>query len=44
MKFSENTLEGILSPLEEKNVKNGALYIYSPKEQKILAYIGNQKK
>lgn len=44
IKFSEDTLEGILEPLEEKNVKNWAIYIYSPKEKKILSYIGNRRR
>ncbi len=44
MQFSEDTLEGILTPLEAKNVTNGAVYIYSPDTWKILAYIGNRKK
>jgi penicillin-binding protein 1C len=35
-------LEGILYPLEEKNVHNGSIYIWSEKKKKIIAYIGNR--
>lgn len=35
-------LEGVLYPLEEKNVHNGSIYIWSEKEKKVLAYIGNR--
>ena len=34
-----NSLEAVIYPLEEKNVHNGAILVWSEKEQKILAYI-----
>lgn len=37
-----NLLEGMLYPLETKNVHNGSIYIWSEKEKKILTYIGNR--
>jgi len=40
----EALLEGVISPLESKNVHNGSILIWSEKEKKILAYIGNRKK
>lgn len=39
----EESMEGMLRGLEEKNIHNGAIYIFSEKEGKILAYIGNRK-
>lgn len=41
-KFAENTLEGIITPLEIQNVSNGSIYIQSSKTKKILVYIGNR--
>ena len=35
-------LEGTLYPLEGQNVHNGSIYIWSEKEKKVLAYIGNR--
>lgn len=35
-------LEGTLFPLEEKNVHNGSIYVWSEKEKKVLAYVGNR--
>jgi penicillin-binding protein 1A len=39
---ASDTLEGILYPLEEKNVDNGSIYVWSEKEKKILIYVGNR--
>lgn len=41
--FARDIMESILSPLESKNIHNAAVYIYSEKEKKVLAYIGNRK-
>lgn len=35
-------LEGTLYPLEEKNVHNGSIYVWSEKEKEIIAYVGNR--
>lgn len=43
MEYAENSLEYILSPLEEKNVTNGAVFIYDGTQKKILAYISGRK-
>ena len=40
--YAANVLEATLFPLEEKNVHNGSIYIWSEKEKKVLAYIGNR--
>ncbi len=37
-----SALEAVIYPLEEKNVHNGAIFVWSEKEQKILAYIWNR--
>jgi hypothetical protein len=37
-----DALEGILYPLEEKNVHNGSIYVWSEKEKKIIIYVGNR--
>jgi penicillin-binding protein 1C len=37
-----DVLEGTLYPLEEKNVHNGSIYVWSEKERKIIAYVGNR--
>ncbi len=39
---ANSLLEATLSPLEEKNVHNGSVYIWSEKEKKVIAYIGNR--
>lgn len=40
--YAANILEATLFPLEEKNVHNGSIYIWSEKEKKVLTYIGNR--
>ncbi len=40
--YATSVLESTLYPLEEKNVHNGSIYIWSGKERKVLAYIGNR--
>lgn len=40
--YADTILEGTLYPLEEKNVHNGSIYIWSEKEKKVIAYIGNR--
>lgn len=39
MQFISKTIEWIIAPLWEKNVTNGAVYIYNPTTEKILAYV-----
>jgi penicillin-binding protein 1C len=41
MSFVQNTLETSINTLREKNIKNGAVYIYNPNSMKVLAYIWN---
>ena len=40
---ASSLLESTLSPLEEKNIHNGSIYIWSEKEKKVLVYIGNRE-
>ncbi len=42
MQFISSTLDGVLKPLWEKNVTNGAVYIYNPTEKKVLAYVSGR--
>lgn len=44
MEYIEKTIDGIISPMAEKNVHHAAVYIYDPKNKKVLAYIGNRRK
>lgn len=39
---ANNILKAVLYPLEEKNVHNGAVYVWSEKEKKVIIYIGNR--
>lgn len=39
MEYTRLTLESVLQGMKEKNVTNGAVYIYSPRDNKVLAYI-----
>ena len=39
----ENILGSALQKLEEKNIHNGSIYIWSEKEKKVITYIGNNK-
>ena len=41
MNFVQNTLETSIWNLREKNIKNGAVYIYNPTSNTVLAYIWN---
>lgn len=40
--YASDTLWAILYPLEEKNVHNGAIFVWSEKEKKVLVYIWNR--
>lgn len=40
--FSRDTMEGIVQSLENENVHNGSVYVLNPKNNTILAYIGNR--
>jgi penicillin-binding protein 1C len=42
MQFVSTTLDGTLTPLWEKNVTNGAIYIYHPTKEKVLAYVASR--
>lgn len=42
MQFVSSTIDGTLTPLGEKNVTNGAAYIYDPTTGKVLAYVASR--
>lgn len=43
MDQTEDAIQGILYGLSEKNVENGAVYIWSESEKKVLTYVWNRK-